>query len=131
MGAIKRYGFVTIITASLVALLVQGVRADEKKPSPALEAPVDSAGQAHNAEGIKYYNQGQWEEAEKHFLEAVKSDEQLAQAHYNLALALDMLGQHREAGQEFNRAFQIAPDNPLIADSPILKAHLERMLKQN
>jgi Flp pilus assembly protein TadD len=137
MKGVARYGVVTILAAFLVAFLVQGAGADEmkgkkeKKVYPALEAPADSAGQAHNAEGIKAYDQKEWETAEDHFRSAVNADEKMAQARYNLALTLDMLGKHKDAAQEFAAALKLAPDNRSIADSPILKAHLERMKKES
>ena len=80
-----------------------------------------------NAEGIKHYAPGHWEVAEQHFREAIAADDNLAVAHYNLALALDNRDRHKEATQEFDRALKLAPDNPSIAESGILQGHLKRM----
>jgi len=129
----RSLGYVTIATvivASIVAFSIPGVTAAEEKTFSALEAPAGSAGQGHNTEGIKQYMQGKWEEAEMHFGEAVKADDKMAEAHYNHALALDKLGKHKEATEEFGQALKLAPNNPSIAESPILKAHLEKMKKQ-
>lgn len=65
----------------------------------------------------------------KHFQEAVKADDKLAQAHYNLALALDQMGKHKEATEQFDHAAHLAPKDPAIAESPILKGHLKEMKK--
>ena len=49
-------------------------------------------------------------------------------AHYNLALALDKLGQHMSAAKHFKMAADLGQNNPEIQNSGILKAHL-KMLK--
>lgn len=92
--------------------------------SPALEASGDSSAAMHNAEGIKHYNKGHWDKAAEHFREAVKADPKLAVAHYNLALCLDKLGEHKDASAHFQEALDLGKDNPDIANSGILKAHL-------
>ena len=128
----RSFGYIAIagvLAVSIAAITIQGVQAAEEKTYSAIEAPAGSAGQGHNTEGIKQYMQGKWEEAEMHFGEAVKADDKMAEAHYNHALALDKLGKHKEATEEFAQALKLAPNNPSIAESPILKAHLEKMKK--
>src|SRR5581483_11088440 len=93
MKTMRRNSLFALFTALFVIGLVQVGHAAEKKERkilPALEAPAGSSGKKD------------WKEAEKHFREAVKSDDKLAEAHYNLGLALDKTGQHKEAGQEFD-----------------------------
>lgn len=82
----------------------------------------------HNAEGIKHYEKGHWKEAYKHFNEAVQANPDAAEAHYNLALALDKMGQHQDAAKHFKHAQDKGKDNPGIQNSGILKAHV-KMLK--
>ena len=119
-----------MLVAAFVIMGSQPASADKGHATPqALSAPAGSAGAAANAEGIEHFAQGHWDVAEKHFREAVAADDKLAEAHYNLALALDNQDRHKEATTEFDRALQLAPDNPSIADSGILKAHLKRMHK--
>ncbi|MCG3113736.1 MAG: tetratricopeptide repeat protein [Candidatus Manganitrophus sp. SB1] len=129
MVLIKRSGLAAAFMLFIIALLVPGAWADEKKVFPALEAPAGSPGAEHNAEGIEHYNQGHWDVAEKHFRAAVKADDKLAQARYNLALALDQMGKHKEATEQFDHAAHLAPKDPAIAESPILKGHLKGMKK--
>lgn len=119
-------GVIAVMVASSIALSAHPGLADEGKAVP-LPAPAGSAGEVANAEGIKHYGAGHWEVAEKHFREAIAADGNLAVAHYNLALALDNQDRHKEATQEFDRALKLAPDNPSIAESGILKGHLKRM----
>lgn len=90
----------------------------------ALMAPAGSAGRMDNDEGVGHYQQGHWDIAEGHFRKAVKADGMLAEAHYNLGLALDKMARHDEATTHFKKAAELAPDNPKIADSPILKQHI-------
>ena len=121
------FGYFTVVAVLAVSFAVlsgHGVRADEKKTFPALETPTSSAAQMQNSEGIKQYNTGKWVDAEKDFREAVKADNKSAEAHYNLAIALDKMGRHKEATEEFDQALKLAPSNPAIADSEILKKHL-------
>ncbi|MEW6544281.1 MAG: tetratricopeptide repeat protein [Nitrospirota bacterium] len=101
----------------------------EAPPAPgaetALMSPAGSAGRADNDEGVGHYRQGHWDVAEGHFRKALKADQNLAEAHYNLALTLDKMGKHEEATASFKKAAELAPSNPAIKDSPILKQHVK------
>ena len=79
----------------------------------------------HNKEGIEHYNLGHWDVALKHFTAASKEDPQSAEAHYNVALALDKLGDHKAATEHFQTAKDLGKDNADIQNSGILKAHLK------
>ena len=90
----------------------------------AVMSPASSAGRADNDEGVGHYKQGHWDVSEGHFRKAIKADANLAEAHYNLALALDKMGKHEAATAEFKKAVELAPANPAIKDSAILKKHI-------
>ena len=90
----------------------------------ALSASDEAVGAGHNNEGVGHYEQGHWDVAQEHFQKAVAENGNLAEAHYNLALTLDKLGNHGEATNHFKMALDLAPDNPSIKDSGILKAHV-------
>ena len=77
-----------------------------------------------NDEGVGHYQQGHWEVAMEHFRKAVKSDPNSAVAHYNIALTLDKMGKHDEATNSFKKALELAPADPVIKDSEILKKHV-------
>lgn len=84
----------------------------------------DKPGASENKEGIAHFKEGHWDVAEKHFLAALAVNEKLAEAHYNLALALDKLGNHGDATAHFKNALELAPGNVNISESQILKDHL-------
>ncbi len=98
--------------------------ADMSKTAPALNTPAGSPADTHNKEGIAHYNQGHWDVALTHFAEAAKADPQAAEVHYNVALALDKLGKHKEAAEHFHAAHDYGKGSASIQESDILKAHL-------
>jgi len=86
-------------------------------------APPSSPGREANDEGVNQAQQGHWDVAEGHFRKALEADPKLAEAQFNLGLALDKLGKHEDATAAFKKAVELAPDNSKIKDSPILKKH--------
>ncbi len=59
--------------------------------------------------------------AEQAFRQAIVADPGLAEAHYNLALALDRTGRQDEAKKHYIEAANLAPGNKVIWDSPPLR----------
>ena len=116
----------------ILACLIAVVACDSGKPAgtgsagadTALIALASSPGRADNDEGVGHYKQGHWDVAADWFRKAVKADANLAEAHYNLALSLDKMGKHEDATAAFKKAAELAPANPAIKDSTILKKHL-------
>ncbi len=92
---------------------------------PLAVLPISSPTAAqHNLEGIKLFNDGNWEAAKRHFMSAVQEDPKLPEAHFNLALAEHKLGQHDQAKQHFRLAGELAPNNKEIVESSIYRHHL-------
>lgn len=89
----------------------------------ALMAPVASPGRTANDEGVSHAQQGHWDVAEGHFRKALEADPKLAEAQFNLGLALDKLSKHDEAKVAFMKAVELAPGNIKITESEILKKH--------
>jgi len=93
----------------------------------ALTAPESTPGAPENNEGVGHYVQGEghYKAAQEYFEKAIAANANLVEAHYNLGLALDKLGSHGEAAKHFKMALDLAPDDPRIRDSAILKAHVK------
>ena len=68
----------------------------------------------HNSDGIAHYDMGHWSVARDHFASAIEADPNLAESHFNLALALDKLDLHYEATTHFKKAAELAPGNRAI-----------------
>ena len=92
---------------------------------PLAVLPMTSPAAAQqNLEGIQQYNSGNWQEAKSRFESAIRADSGLAEAHFNLALTLHELGNHREATVHFKRASELAPTNKEIVGSSAYRNHL-------
>jgi Flp pilus assembly protein TadD len=101
-----------------------GSKKTGKAADAPLAAPASSAARMENDEGIGHYQQGHWDVAMEHYQKAVKADPNSAVVHYNVALTLDKMGKHEEATTSFKKALELAPDDPAIKDSEILKKHV-------
>ena len=93
----------------------------------ALNAPKDFANKdaaTQNDEGVGHLQQGHWAASAEYFQKAIAAAPNLAEAHFNLGLALDEMGKHPEATEEFKKAKELAPSNPKISENDIVKKHL-------
>ena len=87
--------------------------------NPPLPAPPgsDATAAQHNSNGIVHYEMEHWSIAKDHFASAVEADPNLAEAHFNLGLALDKLNLQSEATAHFKKAADLAPANNAIVQS--------------
>lgn len=120
-------GMRQVMIACVIGLAASSVPAwaDMSGGAMPLKTAPGSKAEAHTNEGIEHYNQGHWDAAKTHFMEAAKADPQSAEAHYNLALVLDKAGDHKAATEHFKTAHDLGKDNPAIHNSAVLKAHLK------
>ena len=79
-----------------------------------LPAASDPEANTHNDEGILHYKEGHFDIALKHFREAGKIQSEIGEIHFNLALALDKLGDLGDASKHFKVAQEYANGNALI-----------------
>jgi len=118
-----------ILGSAIVGLCVMFVFAiswaDMGKSAMPLKATTGSKAEQHVTEGIVHYDKGHWDVAKKHFSEAAMADPQSAEAHYDVALVLDKMGDHAGATEHFKKAYELGKSNAEIQSSDILKKHLK------
>ncbi len=73
--------------------------------------------------GNQAFATGQWATAKRHYEKAIHVQQTLAEAHYNLALTLDRLGNRREAETHYTLAADFAPGHPVIWNSRIYRRY--------
>jgi Tfp pilus assembly protein PilF len=115
----------SLLVLGAISFAAMSALADMGKDAAPLKAAAGSKAESHIAAGIEHYGKGHWDVAKKHFSEAEKADPQSAEAHYDLALALDKSGDHKSATEHFQRAAALGKDNSDIQQSEILKKHLK------
>ncbi|HEY4484801.1 MAG TPA: tetratricopeptide repeat protein [Nitrospiria bacterium] len=94
----------------------------------ALEAPEgyrNKAAAGWNGDGIEHLRREHWKKAEADFGRALEADPNLAAAHFNIALALDQQERHAEAAGHFKAALELAPQDPRLSESAVLRKHLQ------
>ena len=90
-----------------------------------LAAPVGTKPEvaAQIERGNSLFASQDWVGAEQAFRQTIAADPSLAEAHYNLGVTLDRMGQQAEAKKHYMEAANLAPGNKVIWDSPPLRAH--------
>lgn len=94
---------------------------------PAIMSPADVSNKdaaAKNNEGVDHLVQGHYDVAAPLFKEALGMKPDFAEAHFNLAIALDGKGDHAGATESFKKAKEFGGSNPKIAENENLKKHL-------
>lgn len=120
-----------LATWSLI-VLVNGCGAGGGRPhDPVLDMVLKSPGAVarapaglKNDEGVSHFMQSHWDTSVDFFRQAVNADPSMAEAHFNLALALDQMGNHAAATEHFIKANELGASNPKIAENEILKKHI-------
>jgi Tfp pilus assembly protein PilF len=116
-----------LVTLCLV-LLAAGCAGPEKKQTQAvltLKAPAGTQAAAAAAveEGNRLFALNQWAPAKGQYEAAIKAQPDLAEAHYDLALTLDRLGNKKEATAHYKEAANLAPGNQVIWNAPPFRKH--------
>jgi len=118
-GAMK---YLSVLGA--VFLLVGAVACFKSKGTPlvplALEFGVKPQAVMLTEQGTQAYQARQFDDAKNYFSQAVAAAPQSGPAHYNYALALNVLGDKEQARQQFMEAANLAPGDKVIWDSPAL-----------
>ena len=109
----------------------------ESTPKPVrqltLNAPMGSVPAAMKAveDGNQFFATGRWGQARAQYEEAVKVQPSLAEAHYNLALTLDRLGDREHAKPHYMEAANLAPGHAVIWNSPVLRRYGDVKVRKN
>lgn len=100
---------------------------------PTLNAPMGSVPAALQAveSGNQLFATGKWEQAKVQYEAAVQVQPTLAEAHYNLALTLDRLGDREHAKPHYMEAANLAPGNAVIWNSPVLRRYGDVKVEKN
>lgn len=91
----------------------------EKIIEHALNAPAGSKPEALMAmnQGNQDFAAGKWAEAKVQYEQALTVDPKSGEAHYNLALTLDRLGDRAAADEHYTQAANLRPGHPVIWNS--------------
>lgn len=109
----------------MMMLVAGGCASDKPVPLTALAPPqnVDAQVLQFMTEGKRFFDTGQWEAARQQFQLAVEQQADLAEAHYNLGLSMDKMGDQAGAKKHFIEAANLAPGDKVIWNSPPLRRY--------
>ena len=113
-----RIVFVIILCALAFACSNNSTTAGNVLPAPR-GTKAEAAAQVEKGNAL--FASRDFSGAEQAFRQAIVADAGLAEAHYNLALALDRAGRKDEARKHYIEAANLAPGNKVIWDSPPLR----------
>lgn len=116
----KRLGWLVMAVVTIVGCA--GPRKAEIRP---LHAPTGTSAAVSQQleQGNQLLVKGDWIGAREIYVATIRADQQLAEAHYNLALALEKLGEKAEARKHYVAAANLAPGNKVIWDAPPLRKY--------
>lgn len=110
-----------------IALVVSVSCAGKQKAAPlvplVLDGRASAAAAALNQQGVEAYQQKQFPEAKALFEQVVAAEPELGAGRYNLALALNALGDTQAAHDQFLEAATLEPGDKVIWDSPALRPY--------
>ena len=101
-------------------------------PQLTLNAPIgiNSSASAAMSEGNQRFAEGRWGAAKTLYEQAIQAQPDLAEAHYNLGLVYERLGDRQQARHYYIEAANLAPGHKTIWDSPPLKRHGNVQIKE-
>lgn len=104
----------------LLTALLAGCAGSKASAVTILPAPAGTSTKAAPlmSEGDRLATAKDWAAASEAYRTAVAAQPDLAEAHYNLAVCLDRLGDKAEAKKHYMTAANLAPGNKVIWDAP-------------
>ncbi|GJL52962.1 MAG: hypothetical protein NPIRA02_00940 [Nitrospirales bacterium] len=127
MSMRKKQDFSLAILLAWLSLLMGCAGHDHQHHDEVLPAPGYADSQTKQAlkEGNRFFNKQWWRDAEKQYRNAITSMPSLAEAHYNLGLALSKQGKYKESHSHFMRAVKLEPTNPVFRNAPPFRRYEE------
>lgn len=109
----------------MVMVTVVGCAGPRKAEVRPLHAPTGTTAAVSRQleQGNQLLLKEDWAGARDAYQATIQADQTLAEAHYNLALALDKLGEKAEARKHYVAAANLAPGNKVIWDAPPLRKY--------
>ncbi len=119
------FRLIALSVCCLLFLVNQGCSSKKPAPLMVLDPPSQSEAQVQTylSEGNRLFREGRWEGARQQFQAAVEAQPDLAEAHYNLALAMDFMGDGAGAKPHYITAANLAPGHKVIWNSPPLRRY--------
>ncbi len=117
------------MSSLLLMLTLVGCASQAAKPSLMLTAPAGTKPTIalQMEHGSAQFDGLDYAGAEQTFRQVIAAEPNLAEAHYNLAMALDKKGQKVEAKKHYVEAANLAPGNKVIWNSPAFSDPLKSM----
>jgi Tfp pilus assembly protein PilF len=111
------------ILVGLLLVILAGCASAKAPPLTTLPAPGDTSARAAASmkEGERLFQAKDWAGAREAFQAAITQQPELAEAHYNLAVTLDRMGDRPEARKHYVEAANLAPGHKVIWDSPAFR----------
>ena len=116
----------TIISITLCMTIVwAGCASKQQVPIETLRAPSGTAASLTELmeRGNSEFAAGNWNAAKETYTAIIRMDPALAEAHYNLGLTLERLGDQTEARKHYVKAANLAPGNKIIWNAPPLRKY--------
>ena len=115
-----RWTLLVILSGLLISACAMAAHEERtlRAPAGALPAAVTAM-----EEGNKLFAARQWEPAKAQYEAAIKAQPSLAEAHYNLAMVIEMLGDEATARRHYVEAANLAPGHKIIWDAPPFRVH--------
>ncbi len=113
----------SFVWATVLMMALVGCAGRQKAEVRTLHAPAGTSAVVSQQleQGNQLFAQQDWAGAKQAYLATIQADPTVAEVHYNLALALERLGEKVEAKKHYVAAANLAPGNKVIWDAPPLR----------
>lgn len=121
----RNWRSIMIVGVCLMVTGGMGCAAEKPVPPTTLAPPPNVDPQVLQLfnEGSRLFREGQYEGARQQFQSAVQQQADLAEAHYNLALSMERMGDPAGAKKHYIEAANLAPGHKVIWNSPPLRRY--------